>query len=506
MTALPASMVAPTVHVRMYRALTGDQACKGLLGDCFLIRIERGAERETVLIDCGMLRGSPDPSERMARIAADIVEQTGGDLAAGRPGRLDLLVVTHEHWDHLSGFAQAGDVLLDPDKLEIRNLWLAWTEDDDRDEVKALRRRFDDAGTRFAAIAERLRADEARFGADAAARTLGGLDHFLGSAGGNGRLSTRDIMARIKGLVERPDYLEPGRALTTPGAIGLKAWVLGPPTDLSRLFKDRPSSGPRQETYFDDPELDGARIMRFAEGEDPDPTADSPFAQNHRGVAAADLDAPIANASEPGGALGWLRVRYMGPPDASPAERAALARRRIDADWLAGAGALALKLDADTNNTSLVLVFELPDGTAMLFPGDAQVGNWMSWHDRTYPDGRGGALTAEQLLNRVRFYKVGHHGSHNATMRERGLEMMTRPDLVAAVPTDEELGKRQGANGWLMPNPRVADALRERAGKRIIRSDRRYSPQECADVFDGRLTDCDLYLEYLVFAPGKDQP
>ena len=26
------------------------------------------------------------------------------------------------------------------------------------------------------------------------------------------------------------------------------------------------------------------------------------------------------------------------------------------------------------------------------------------------------------LLHRTIFYKVGHHGSHNATLRERGLE------------------------------------------------------------------------------------
>src|SRR6185437_9128289 len=49
--------------------------------------------------------------------------------------------------------------------------------------------------------------------------------------------------------------------------------------------------------------------------------------------------------------------------------------RRVDDDWLGYAGQLALQLDSDTNNTSLVLAFELSSGgDVLLFPGDAQVG------------------------------------------------------------------------------------------------------------------------------------
>ena len=50
--------------------------------------------------------------------------------------------------------------------------------------------------------------------------------------------------------------------------------------------------------------------------------------------------------------------------------------RRIDDDWLwAGAQRLALKMDSYTNNTCLVLAFELPKSKqVLLFPADAQVG------------------------------------------------------------------------------------------------------------------------------------
>ena len=43
---------------------------------------------------------------------------------------------------------------------------------------------------------------------------------------------------------------------------------------------------------------------------------------------------------------------------------------------------LALQLDSVTNNTSLVLAIErIADGKVLLFPADAQEGNWLSWHD-----------------------------------------------------------------------------------------------------------------------------
>ena len=48
--------------------------------------------------------------------------------------------------------------------------------------------------------------------------------------------------------------------------------------------------------------------------------------------------------------------------------------RMIEEDWLDNAGALALQMDHDTNNTSLALAIEIIDAEKiLLFPGDAQV-------------------------------------------------------------------------------------------------------------------------------------
>src|SRR3954464_15657326 len=100
----------PQVRIRMYG--------QGL-GDCFLLAFPRKPTGDPatdtqpvhVLIDCGVISGTPGSSERMQQIVADIRETTldrnlrGSD---GAPkGHLDLLVITHEHWDHLSGFIYA---------------------------------------------------------------------------------------------------------------------------------------------------------------------------------------------------------------------------------------------------------------------------------------------------------------------------------------------------------------------------------------------------------------
>src|SRR5262249_7701733 len=60
-------------------------------------------------------------------------------------------------------------------------------------------------------------------------------------------------------------------------------------------------------------------------------------------------------------------------------------------------------LDDQMNNTSVILLFEV-GGKKLLFPGDAQIENW------SY------ALSKDlELLAEVDLYKVGHHGSRNAT-------------------------------------------------------------------------------------------
>jgi hypothetical protein len=147
--------------------------------------------------------------------------------------------------------------------------------------------------------------------------------------------------------------------------------------------------------------------------------------------------------------------------------------RRIESDWTVAAESLALDLDSHTNNTCLVLAIELvKSGRVLLFPGDAQVGNWLSWQERKWEVAEGSAtrtVTGPDLLRRTVFYKVGHHGSHNATMRAAGLEQMESEELVAFVPVFKDQAEK---SRWHeMPFEPLVKRLDEKTGGRLVVSD-----------------------------------
>jgi hypothetical protein len=77
-------------------------------------------------------------------------------------------------------------------------------------------------------------------------------------------------------------------------------------------------------------------------------------------------------------------------------------------------------------------------------------------------------VTGPDLLARTIFYKVGHHGSHNATLKEKGLETMGRL-ATAAIPVDEVVAKkmRWGA----MPLATLVERLNEKTNGRTFRTD-----------------------------------
>jgi hypothetical protein len=163
-----------------------------------------------------------------------------------------------------------------------------------------------------------------------------------------------------------------------------------------------------------------------------------------------------------------------------------------------------------------VLAIEHVDsGKVLLFPGDAQVGNWLSWSQYSWqgvaPDGTASTVTSADLLARTVLYKVGHHGSHNATLRDQGLELMTHPELTAMIPVDEKFAKTKvpPATGWQMPFGPLMQRLQEQTKGRIIRLDQEF-PREAAAIKPAALTErewqrfrnscqvTDLYWNYTI--------
>ena len=76
----------------------------------------------------------------------------------------------------------------------------------------------------------------------------------------------------------------------------------------------------------------------------------------------------------------------------------------------------------------------------------------------------------QELFANTVLYKVGHHGSHNATLSTQGLDQMTSPELVAMLPVDEDVAHNN--KGWVrMPFVPLMTQLRTKTQGRILRVD-----------------------------------
>jgi hypothetical protein len=425
--------------VRMYR--------QGL-GDCFLISLPRSDSDRPyrVLIDCGVILGTADASAKMTEVVENIIAATQGEI--------DLLLATHEHWDHVSGFVQAKDAF---DKLKVHEVWLGWTENRNDPLTQKLKAQRDAAlaSLRLGFSRLQLAGDEPA----AEAVELGGLLEFFGAAKG---ASTEDALANVRDMSSNLRFCLPSDDPVEPSGTGARFYVLGPPHDEKLLRKINPSARDK-ETYG--LAVDGFQLFMAGAGTALDSKdRGRPFDGQY--------EIPFSYAKE----MAFFQQQYWTPADATDNWRL------IDSDWLGGSTELALQLDSLTNNTSLVLAIELADGDVLLFAADAQVGNWLSWQGLEW-EIAGKKVTGPDLLKRTIFYKVGHHGSHNATLREKGLEQMEKL-RVAMIPVDEAMAKKKHWDH--MPLDELVAALNEKAKGLVLRVDRP-TPTTQEQVVEDRL-------------------
>jgi hypothetical protein len=431
------------------------------LGDCFLLTFRNGGNENHIMIDCGALSGTPEGKQKIADAVDDIFQVTGGKLAA--------LVVTHEHWDHVSGFSDAiasFKKFNSPGNGGIGEAWAAWTEDPNEtiavEKKKQNKLLFDSVKSALAAWNASSADEDQDRGAAVAALMSFMPPEGLAAFAANTNTAMHNALS-----LGRKRLLSPGDIVELDQIPGLCVYVLGPPKDLKELHTlvgdvGRDMYGMARESY----RLAGVEAFRVAAGQ-PDSDCYMPFE-------------PHLHWDEKAWSEKWgeLARSYNAEPV-----------RKIDRDWLNSAAELALQLDSFTNNTSLVLAFELTDSKeVLLFVGDAQVGNWQSWADVKFPDSK---VKAADLLSRTVFYKVGHHGSHNATLKQGGLDAMTSPKLVAAIPVDEEFAHRPKGGcpkGWNMPAAPLLNALLEKTAGRVLRADSNF-PKDCAKP--GKLSDED---------------
>lgn len=438
------------IIVRMYRAGTGD---------FFVLQFKKGNTQScTMMIDCGCINGSKEGFKPLVE-----------DLLAYTRGVVDLLVVTHEHADHINGFQKSADIF---NQINFKKVWFAWTEDDQDPIANDYRANHSEMALALNAAVAKLNGlldthyYETLFAAEAVGNAmLAGRKHFINSLtalnGLNANTATtpgtpKPTMVQLLRdyKVIKPttiiEFLAPGEVKANlPGAKGISFFVLGPPRSqvyLNRTEKDGESFEKREEKSV----LDRALIEALNKSETIGGNMHLPFDATFE----ADAEAyGVGDRYEQGG--DW---------------------RKIDYDWLYNAGSLALRYERSINNTSVALAIRFDASEkVLLFPGDAEFGNWESWHDALeWPVNIAGEIVtkkAEYFLSKTVFYKVGHHLSQNGTAKRMGVEMMTS-DTLAAMAT---LDFKKIQTGWLntMPNDLLgAELIRKTRGKLFFVGDR----------------------------------
>jgi beta-lactamase superfamily II metal-dependent hydrolase len=344
---------AKGLRVRMYRVG---------FGDFFLLTVRTHKGDRHILIDCGV------HAQNLNSIA-DAVNQMAADCGK----QLALVIMTHRHADHISGFATCSDAF---SEFTVDRVWMPWFENP-----------ADDTAVKFqsslTALAGRLSARLA-LSPDPDSKQLAFMaDNITGgmaAAGGSSNQKALDVLH--KGFKNTPahDYYKAGDPPTLPQDLvdaGFSAQILGPPSDRSLISQ---LTNTNDQYLADAPQDDDTPAKTFAQAFKTDAYPDYAFK-----VFAADKVQALVNSVQPNVLAAQARAA-----------------------------------DNTLNNQSLVVLFSFA-GKNLLFAGDAQWGNWENFlYGGAFGTPGHTEMTdkAKDILGKIDFYKVGHHGSRNATPKD----------------------------------------------------------------------------------------
>ena len=370
------------VQIRMYNVG---------FGDCFLLTLPGD---RVVLVDAGFHsqgKGQFGGNELVDQILADVT------TIKGEP-RIDVIIATHRHQDHV--FAFNSDRW---DKLAVGEVWLPWVEDRSNTQAMRLWKKQQQFTMNLAAAVPTFGLDEEnRKSVEFMLWNAGydGLPGFYAGAWSNiGALDrlhegfARRDRVRPRFLPETETFPESFESSVLPG---VRIHVLGPPRDPKLIEELDPEND--GETYRILP-LRGASAGQVVYAVASGP----PFAEDWR-----------VSGSEPG----------PFPFEGDEVERINALAKSADAVFAAE------KVDGMINSTSLVLVLEVGKAR-LLLPGDAEWGTWKRILDDD---------AARTLLRGCTFFKVGHHGSHNATSKTL-VEKILPKGINAMISTQQGEGK-----------------------------------------------------------------
>lgn len=300
--------MASAVQIRAYNVR---------FGDCVLVSIGADADQKHVLFDFGNA-----PSSVKAQGGNnDVFEPIARDIAKVTDGKLDLLVMSHEHLDHMEGFYHQKKIF---DKMDVRDVWMSIMSAPD------YYRRFPKARPEKSArlALSRLAFDWGR------KEYLPWLPEGVNALIANNVLSLSNperiqYLRELPGSKKRVHYLYRGKPVTRAHGLGndVKMDILGPEKDASVYYGSQ-----------------GGKFWMEA---------------------AARFGAPLRS--------GVHRKKGTRPRCPTHIAREEFEQLRDDLAELDVNDLLAI--DKAANNTSLVVRINVA-GKTLLFPGDAEQESW----------------------------------------------------------------------------------------------------------------------------------
>jgi beta-lactamase superfamily II metal-dependent hydrolase len=397
----PAKTAPGKVTVRMYNAG---------FGDAFLLIIPAKDRDRKVLIDCGVHASGRNPKLSISELVKKIVE----DVTEDETPRIDVVIATHRHQDHVEGFREALWA-----KVEVGEVWMPWTENRKDPVATEIRDTQGKIASKLEETLKKKLLDPQKLGLS---------------------------RAKIKEMKELLDFIwnslpnaKPMDTLHEGFAGGVK---------VRRRFLPYKT---RRKNSFETDLLPGVIIHAMGPSRDPEVIRDM---NPPKGKSYLRLMESLLDAGEQ-----YVPFRDEWVLDADEFNNAnnMLTPNEIKKIRNVGDGSefgVAVKLEDAVNGTSLMLMFQI--GKAfLLFPGDAQWGTWESAKNDS---------EWFRLLEKTNFYKVGHHGSHNATPKEFVTDIL-KENFLAMVPV------RPIKRFKRIPRTPLIDALRNKPGK-VVRSDK----------------------------------
>jgi len=448
------------LRVRMYRIG---------FGDFFLLTVPTHTVPAHILIDCGVHAANIGT---MADCFEDLAKETGGKLA--------LVIATHFHADHLSGFASN---YADFAKFEVGAVWITNRLDPGNSDASKFH-------AQITSLANQVRL---RLGArgdqkdPATAQALFKMQNALGiqmgAAAAGGGSNAKALKLLREGFSNKPPvyYYQGGDDPELPDVLkgAITAELLGPaPKDKASLFS---GTDDKLNQY----------IAAAGENGLPDTDGFSPF---EKAWPARASDYPVA-AFRGYRTEEEIEKRIPGKPAALEA-----ALKAAQPDTVL---ALADAVDGTLNNQSLVVLFTC-QGKKLLFVGDAQWGNWSYWLYGKAVTGKDPGITqnAKDILGSIDFYKVGHHGSTNANPIPAVAAISSKCAAMCSTATG---AYGNPAKHTEVPRTALMEALEKQIDNKLVRSDwiqagsNKPDPEaksELAELPDNFSTG-DLYVDYI---------